>query len=98
MAAPSCPIEPVPPDPSCAPRPLAGATILVMDRAGSEVTRGNSNASGMISFALAPGTYELSPKQLGDKMFRAPRSQMITVGAAADALQNITFTYDTGIR
>jgi hypothetical protein len=52
----------------------------------------------MISFALAPGTYELSPTQLGDKMFRAPKSQMITIGATADALQNITFTYDTGIR
>jgi hypothetical protein len=98
VSAPTCPIEAAPPDPSCAPRPLAGATILVIDLAGSEVARGSSNASGMISFALPPGTYSLSPQLLGDKMFRAPKGQTITVGATADSVQNITFTYDSGIR
>ncbi|MFI5198749.1 MAG: hypothetical protein ACHQXL_00045 [Candidatus Limnocylindrales bacterium] len=71
---------------------------MVVGRAGSEVARGRSNASGMISFALPPGTYELSPQLLGSKMFRAPQSRTITVGATADAIQSVTFTYDSGIR
>ncbi len=36
-AGPTCPVEKIPPDPACAPRPVAGATILIKAGAGTIV-------------------------------------------------------------
>ena len=46
MAGPVCPVESDPPDPSCAPRPVAGAPVVVTPADGSDdvVAQGETDA------------------------------------------------------
>ena len=97
-ASPMCAVETVPPDPACAPRPVPGATVIATDRAGREVARAVSNTTGFFEFALAPGTYKLTPQPMSDQMMRAPEGTSVTLGGTAPETAIIDFTYDTGIR
>ena len=45
-AGPVCPVEKSPPDPQCAPRPVAGAVIVATNASGQEVGRTTSAADG----------------------------------------------------
>jgi len=56
-AAPTCPVERASPDPSCAPRPIQGAVIVVRDASGAQVDRTVTNAAGMYFSAVGAGTY-----------------------------------------
>ena len=44
LAGPICPVEKIPPDPACAPRPVAGAVVVVRDASGAEVARTTTGA------------------------------------------------------
>ena len=94
-SGPVCPVERVPPDPSCAPRPVAGATLIVRDGTAREVTRVVTAADGRFLANVAPGAYVVEPQPVEGLMGTAPR-QDVTVGAGAPA--TIAFVYDTGIR
>ena len=59
-AGPVCPVERVPPDPKCVPRPVAGAVVVVRDGAGREVARATTAADGRFFVAVPPGTYVVS--------------------------------------
>lgn len=96
-AAPTCPVETVPPDPACAPGALAGATVVAKDSAGHEIARAVSNSSGYYFLDLTPGTYLLVPQPMG-QMMRAPSARTVSVGAGASGGIIVDFTYDTGIR
>jgi len=97
-AGPTCPVEAVPPDPACASRPVAGATVIATDPAGHEVARAVSKADGSYSLTLAPGTYKVTPQPIGDHMMRAPDGKSVTLGGSAADTAVIDFAYDTGIR
>jgi hypothetical protein len=97
-SSPTCPVETVPPDPACAARPLAGATVIATDPAGHEVARAVSRVDGSYSLALAPGTYMITPQPLGGHMLRPPEGKSVTIGGTSPDTAIIDFSYDTWIR
>jgi hypothetical protein len=66
-AGPTCPVETVPPNSACAPRPVAGATVIATDAAGHEVARAASTAEGYYVLDVAPGRYTLTPRPVSDR-------------------------------
>ena len=95
-AGPTCPVERNPPDPACAPRPVAGAVLLIQDRAGAEVARVTTGKDGRFSVALAPGAYRLVPQRVASFMGAArPVDFQVEAGQATPPLE---VSYDTGIR
>lgn len=97
VAGPICPVERVPPQPQCAPRPLAARVRI--QRAGSshalEVVR--SGADGRFRVRLAPGVYILTPLRTSASGFpRPPGSRRVRV--AAQRFTPVKIVYDTGIR
>jgi hypothetical protein len=95
-AGPTCPVERNPPDPACAPRPVAGALLVIQDRAGAEVARVTTGKDGRFSVALAPGAYRLVPQAVGGFMGTAgPILFQVEAGQATPPLE---VSYDTGIR
>jgi len=95
-AGPVCPVERIPPDPACAPRPVAGAVLVVSDPFGHEVARATSDASGGFSIALPPGRYLLTPQPVEGLLGTAPPVEVtITTGGPPASLE---IEYDTGIR
>lgn len=95
-AGPTCPVETVPPDPACAPKPVVGASVIATDGAGVEVSRAISRADGSYALTLAPGTYSLAPQPIPGKFMRAPMPKSVIIGSDANVV--VDFTYDTGIR
>jgi len=95
VAGPVCPVERLPPDPACAPRPVDGARILVNDPGGERVTEGATDVTGRFSFEVLPGSYVLVAQPV-DGLMGVPAPQTVDVGhAGAD---DIVLEYDTGIR
>jgi len=93
FAGPTCPVE-RPGDPACAPRPVAGATILIRDATGADVTTLVTDASGQFRFALAPGSYTVVGKPVEGLMGNpAPVAVEVIEGEVT-----IELSYDTGIR
>jgi Carboxypeptidase regulatory-like domain len=94
-AGPVCPVEKIPPDPSCAPRPVAGANLVVRDPAGSEIARATTAADGTFFVDLPPGRYTVEPQAVTGLMGTA-RLQNVTV--TGGVVSTIQVEYDTGIR
>jgi hypothetical protein len=92
-AGPVCPVEQVPPDPNCAPRPVAGE-VVAMVLGDREVARGTSDADGRIRFSLPAGRYAVRP--IDDGTFPTPPAEQV-VDVGTDPLE-IDLGYDTGIR
>lgn len=94
-AGPVCPVQKNPPDPACAPRPVAGAVLLIRDASGSEVARATTGADGTFFVDLAPGGYVVEPQAVDGLMGTAsPQSVTVNEGVASA----IQLDYDTGIR
>ena len=98
LAGPTCPVETVPPNPACKPRPVVGATVIATDVAGHEVARVVSDEAGYFWLALAAGTYRLTPQPTSDPMLRAPGSKVVSLGGGSPDTAVVDFLYDTGIR
>ncbi len=94
-AGPTCPVERVPPDPSCAPHPVQGAVIVVRDASGAEVDRTVVNAAGTYFSAVGAGTYSVEPQPV-DGIMGTPPPQHVVVTAGERTTAD--FVYDTGIR
>ena len=62
VAGPICPVEKIPPDPACAPRPVAGATVIVQDGQGTSVATVVLDARGAAVVALPAGDYVVQPQ------------------------------------
>jgi hypothetical protein len=95
LAGPVCPVETVPPDPNCAPRPVVGATIVIHDLAGSEVAQTVTEADGSFFVAVPAGEYTVEPRAV-DGLIGTAAAVQVTVkdGIAAQ----VQLEYDTGIR
>jgi hypothetical protein len=91
---PTCPVE-RPGDPACAPRPVAGAVIVVRGADGAEVARATTDVTGLYQVALAPGDYTLEAGPVAGYMSaQAPTPLTVTQGAVT----TLDVAYDTGIR
>jgi hypothetical protein len=96
VAGPVCPVERIPPDPACAPRPVPGAVLVIAADGGHEVARATTGTDGRWKAELPVGTYTLTPQPVGGLMGTA-RPIEFTV-TATGALANLDVAYDTGIR
>ena len=94
-AGPTCPVETIPPDPACAPRPVAGATILITAGDGTIVARVVTEADGTASVALHPGTYAVEPQPAAGVMGTAATQEVKVVNGT---MTPVLLAYDTGIR
>lgn len=95
VAGPVCPVETVPPDPACAPRPVAGAVLVIRDGTGSEVARTTTGAEGSFFVELPAGDYLVEPQPVEGLMGTAG-TQSVTVKEGGTA--TVRLDYDTGIR
>ena len=93
-AGPVCPVERVPPDAGCAPRPVIGATVDVRDADGKQVAQAHTGSDGTFLVAVPPGTYTVSAEATTGIM-HAPAAQSVTV---TDGVALVELRYDTGIR
>ena len=93
LAGPTCPVVTLN-DPSCNDRPVAGATILVLDARGTEVARVVTDAGGNYAVALPSGPYTIEPQPVEGFMHVA-ESIAVTVG---DGVASVDIAFDTGIR
>jgi len=94
-AGPVCPVEQVPPDPNCLPRPVPGAIVIIRDAAGQEVARATTDVNGLFFVALAPGSYVVEGQPVAGLM-GTPQAVQATVNEAGETV--IVLGYDTGIR
>ncbi len=95
VAGPVCPVEREPPDPACAARPVAGATLIIEDAAGSELRRVTSDAAGHFSLDLVPGSYRIVPQRVPTLLGTAPPLDLVV--REGEHPQPV-ISYDTGIR
>ena len=96
-AGPTCPVE-RPGDSSCAPRPVAGATIVVQTGAGVEITRLTTAADGTFSVDLAAGDYRLVPQPVAGILGTADQVSVTVPASGSPVPDEILIRYDTGIR
>jgi hypothetical protein len=96
VAGPVCPVERIPPDPACAPRPVVGAVMVITASDGHEVARTTTDTDGSWTVPLAAGTYTLTPQAVSGLLGRAPPLQFTV--SATGASVGLDVTYDTGIR
>jgi hypothetical protein len=95
FAGPTCPVETVPPDPNCAPRPVTNAEVVLRDPTGAEIERAASNAEGTITLEVPPGAYYVEPQPVEGLMgIAAP----VAFAVAGSDVTGLTLAYDTGIR
>jgi hypothetical protein len=95
LAGPVCPVETVPPDPECAPRPVVGAVVIVRDHAGTGVSRVETAADGAFFLEVPAGQYVVEPQPVEGLMGTAAPSE-VTVGDGIAVW--VQLDYDTGIR
>ncbi|MBA2718056.1 MAG: carboxypeptidase regulatory-like domain-containing protein [Chloroflexi bacterium] len=94
VAGPTCPVVSAN-DPNCADRPVAGATIHVIDASGTEVAQMTTDAAGAFTVSLPPGQYSVQADAV-DGLMGAPPASEVVVAAAGMAI--VQLGYDTGIR
>jgi Immunoglobulin-like domain of bacterial spore germination len=92
---PTCPVERIPPDPRCAPRPYqTSITVSRNIQTPEAFMTVKTDASGTFSIALDPGEYVLHPQS--GSVF--PRCGETLVTVAPNVFSDVTLTCDTGIR
>ncbi len=97
LAGPTCPVEPASPLPGqCAPRPVAGAVLVITDGAGHTVTRVTTGADGRWNASIPAGTYTITPEPVQGLLGTAKAVEVsVAVGSVPTAIE---IDYDTGIR
>jgi hypothetical protein len=93
-AGPVCPVERVPPDAGCAPRPVIGAVVDVRDNGGKQVAQAHTGSDGTFLVVVPPGTYTVTAEATTGIMHE-PGPQSVTV---TDGVALVDLVYDTGIR
>ncbi len=92
-AGPVCPVV-RPGDLNCADRPVAGATIHILDGTGTEVAQLVTDAAGVFTVTLPPGRYRVQPDPATGLMGQAQPVDVVVGGTLAQ----VQLSYDTGIR
>ena len=97
VAGPVCPVEQVPPDPECAPRTVADATVLVQPGDGRDIVVATlvTDAEGMARVELPAGNYVVIGAVV-DGLMGQP--QPVPVAILADGVITVDLAWDTGIR
>jgi hypothetical protein len=96
IAGPTCPVETVPPDPACAPKPVSNVTVLVMDAGGVVQAKVVLDAAGQQFLGLQPGAYVVNAEGGVAGFMNGPEAQRVTVEDGR--ITEVTLAFDTGIR
>ena len=96
-AGPVCPVE-RPGDSACAPRPVAGATIVVKTTGGAEVGRVASLADGSFAISLPAGDYVFVPQPFEGLLGTADQVSISVPASGSPPPSPLQIQYDTGIR
>jgi hypothetical protein len=92
-AGPTCPVVTAN-DPNCNDRPVAGATILILDASGREVARLVTDAAGRYAATLPAGPYTVEPQPVEGLLGTAEP----VAATVRDGFVTVDLAYDTGIR
>lgn len=93
LTGPTCPVVTLN-DPSCDDRPVADATVLILDVNGTEIARLVTDVAGQYVVTLPSGSYTIEPQPVEGAM-RAADAVSVTVGKG---YVTVDLLYDTGIR
>ncbi|MEK7554945.1 MAG: hypothetical protein AAB518_03110 [Patescibacteria group bacterium] len=94
LLGPICPVERIPPDPNCAPKPYQVSIDIYQIRGGYPLKRIETESDGTFSVTLAPGEYEFRPA--GETPF--PICDRESVRVDSGLTSEIKLLCDTGIR
>ena len=94
-AGPVCPVEQIPPDPNCAARAVANASVTLYAADGTEIDTATTGADGMVAFEVPAGAYYVVAEQVEGYM-GTPEPQAFST-AGGDTV-GLLMSYDTGIR
>jgi hypothetical protein len=96
-AGPACPVETTPPDPACAPRPVAGVRILLQPGDGRDIVVAEtvSDEDGMARVDVPAGEYLVIGTDV-EGLFGRPDPVLVAVEPGEIA--EVALGYDTGIR
>ena len=97
VAGPTCPVETIPPDPKCAPAPVA-ARVRVYRRADHDlVAQARTRTDGSFRIRLRPGRYSVTARPVaGGPLPRCPSGIHATVRTGN--YTRVAITCDSGIR
>lgn len=95
VAGPTCPVETVPPDPACAPRPVPNAVVTIVGEAGIQERPVILDAAGQAFVPLEPGVYTVNAQGAAGLM-NGPEAQRVVVEDGN--VSEVVLAYDTGIR
>jgi hypothetical protein len=93
-AGPTCPVETLG-DPACAPRPVAGAKVIILDAQNREVSTIVLDARGAGVAALAAGKYVVRAQPAAGLMGTPGPMEVAVLDGK---LTPVDLSYDTGIR
>lgn len=96
LFSPVCPVERIPPDPQCAPRPGAADIQLVRPN-GSVVAEGRAGSDGRFSVPAAPGSYTVRATA-NPGPGRGCQAEPAQVTVVARSVVSVAVSCDTGIR
>ena len=95
--SPTCPVETVPPDPACAPKPYS-TIVNVQTLSGGLVASIPTDTNGFYSVKVKPGTYNVDASG-GNPL---PSCEVVRVTVLSDDIQEMdlstNISCDTGIR
>jgi hypothetical protein len=94
---PVCPVERIPPDPACAPRPGA-ASIRLEAGGGRPAITGTAGADGRFSIPAPPGVYAVSATATPASPGRGCGADPSPVTVVAGTFVSVSVLCDTGIR
>jgi hypothetical protein len=96
ILSPTCPVERIPPDPNCAPKPYE-TTVQVIEIGSpksSAFATAKTDKNGKYQISLPPGKYALQP--VGGSIL--PRCETKEVVISSGSITEINLSCDTGIR
>ncbi len=96
LLGPICPVERIPPDPKCAPKPYAAKLVLTTADQSRAIIEFDSDADGKFGVQISPGEYAI--RSAAASNIRPYCSSRETVKVSAGQFIETTVYCDTGIR
>jgi hypothetical protein len=93
---PTCPVEPVPPDPRCAPRGFRAVVRVVRRADGRLVEKATSDRSGRFRIRVKPGRYRVSARAPSGAKLPACPTRNVTV--LRGRFEAVRLACDSGVR
>lgn len=97
LFSPICPVERIPPDPQCAPRPGA-ADVQLVGLDGGVAAQGRAGSDGRFSIVVAPGRYTVAATAPSPGLGRFCQADPDQVSVGAGTFVSVAVACDTGIR